>query len=337
MKKVIIGVLIMLFSALGLFLLDTPLCSAQQLLEETGDKQALERAEESIFISVNAHIIEGKSIIRNGETWIEVDLIQSIVTLLGGEASYHKKGHLFAMSGLAFKQDSKPAFDGAGNFRLIIDGDIYHVPCQETEEDVFLSVHTLEAVLYETNMQIQKDPAKNLMTISPLVTEKPLSKLEDQEKAAGGDKPPASSPVEEEKAVKDYMESLKRVFQRHNPKRFNIGRLEEIILEAGLTEDINPDIFKNLKDQQMEFLKEIKKLSPPNQETKEIQDLAVSVLSKMIDILDICEIILTLPKNQENPEAQEQLIKLYQEMGDEEALFNQKVRDVRNRYKMPPP
>ena len=336
-KRVNTLILILLLYALGLVLLNTASCGAQQLSEDTNETNTLEYAEQNIFISVNAHIVEGKSMVKNDDLWIEIDLIQSIITLLGGESSYNKKGRLFAISGLTFKRDSKPAFDVAGDFRLIIDGDIYHVPFQEIDEDIFLSVQTLENLLYQINMQVQKDSAKNLLTISPLITDKPLLKPEEKEKTTAADKSPASSSVEEENAVKDYMESLKRVFQRHRPKRFDIGRLEEIVLEAGLTEGINPDIFKNLKDQQIEFLKEIKKLSPPNQETKEIQDLAVSVLSKMVEILEICEIILTMPKNQENPEAQEQLSKLYQEMGEEEALFNQKVREVRSRYKMPPP
>ncbi len=144
---------------------------------------------------------------------------------------------------------------------------------------------------------------------------------------------PPGKEVSGQEAIKKYMDDLKSVFQGNRP-----GKKETKSLEQATPGKVDPiKALKKLRDEQVQFLEAIKKLTPPDKETKKIHQLALSIVTKLQRVTELGITILSTPKDQDNPRAREELMKLNREIIDEEADFNRRVLIIREKYKLGPP
>lgn len=282
---------------------------------------------ENFTFTAGDKIIGGKCLKKNGETWITATLAVDVMKSVGAGANYSSGENLLVLNHPSINKSGvalPPA--SSTDFRIVINGSIHKTASLKNGNEAYIPIKVLVTILESSGRQVEIDNASNLAAVSGGTKAAPIASPS-----------PSPVPVEKSEAVKKYMDDLKKVFLENRPGVKEMGSLDKSVGDEnfGITNPL--EALKKLRVEQEKFLVEIKKLSPPDEETKEIHRLALDIVGKMLRVSDLGIRLLSTPRGQDNPKAAEELIRLNREIKNEEADFNNRVIHIRQKYKIGPP
>lgn len=290
---------------------------------------------ETFTFTSEAKIIKGSCIKSDGKTWIDGNLVKKIFEASGAEASFDSDTELLALGNVPADPSiiKLPAAKGEP-FTIVINGVILKTSHIRRGSDVFIPVEAVKTIMESAGKKVTFDNSSNLAAISagsPVImplsapAEKPVS----VETPTVSPKPALLKGKEKKEAVVSYLNSLKKILEDSKPgeaekKKFGSMEPGKDVISS---EDMNAVVEKQKK-----MLEEIKKLNPPEEETGEIHQLAISISAKMIRVMELASRLLSLPDTRANPDAEKEMAMLLKQLTEEEKLFNEKVGNVKKKY-----
>lgn len=324
--------LFMLFITVLLTTLFSPVYGEE---DSGGNKKFFSGKEETYTFTVGANIIKGSCIKSTGTTWIDGNLAKKIFEATGAEASFDSGAKLLALGNIPANPSAIKLPAGGGEaFTLVINGVILKTVCIKSGNGVFIPVNVIKVIMEAAGKKFSSDDSSNLAAISTgsstvIPHPTPAETPEPVETPAVSADPPVLMGKEKKEAVTAYMNSLKKILDDSKPSEADKKKFGS--LEPG-KDAINPDDMKAVVDKQRKMLEQIKKLSPPDEETGEIHHLAISISAKMIRVMEIVTKLITMPDTRANPEAEKEMAMLLKQLTEEERDFNNKVKAVRKKY-----
>ncbi len=302
-----------------------------------GDKKFFSDKEETYTFTVGAKIIKGLCIKSAGKTWIDGNLARKIFEATGAEASFDPGAKLLALGNIPSNPSAiqLPA-DRGGVFTLVINGVILKTVCIKSDSGVFIPLNVIKVIMESSGKKFTSDDSSNLAAISTassIITPNPTPAEKPESMITPVVSPESLPPEGKEKikAISSYLNSLKKILEDSKPNEADKKKFSS--LEPG-KDTMNPDDLKVVVDKQRKMLEQIKKLSPPDEETGEIHHLAISISAKMIRVMEIVTKLITMPDTRANPEAEKEMAMLLKQLTEEEKLFNEKVKNIRKKYKL---
>lgn len=326
---------------LSIFLLVSSPCLAQQ-------KGAQPRPYKVV---VKGKIVKGEMIESAPGAWLSAATFSSVMSAMGARSSFDQPSRLMVIEapGSVGKVEGLP-FQEKNPMLIVLNSGIYKVPCLEEAGSLFLPFSVAQKIFAAMGYEAKEDKTEALLVLSGSgIQDKPAQDAAAEKtnatkpetvastSATEGDTPSQLTPEELEQRgqVREYMDHLKGIFDKYKPSGDDFKKLQNVAQEAlgklGNV-DINMNDLADVVEKYTRATDEIKTLKPPNLETSEIQDLAISVFGKMGRLMQLAIQILTMEKGYDNPQALEKFQVLRQEINSQTTLFDQKVRAVRKKY-----
>ena len=284
---------------------------------------------------MGAKIIKGSCIKSSGKTWIDGNLAKNIFEATGAEASFDSGARLLALGNIPANPASiKFSSNKGDSFTLVINGVILKTSCIKSGNGVFIPVDVIKTIMESSGKKFTLDDSGNLAAIStgsPIINSHPTPTVKPEPVATLTipAEPSSLKGKEKKEAIAAYMNSLKKILEDSKPSEADKKKFGS--LEPG-KDAINPDDMNAVVEKQRKMLEQIKKLTPPEEETGEIHHLAISISAKMIRVMEIATKLISMPETRANPEAEKEMVMLLKQLSDEEKTFNEKVKMVRKKY-----
>ncbi|MCE1246651.1 MAG: hypothetical protein LWY06_08410 [Firmicutes bacterium] len=307
---------------------------------------------DKIVVTVGANIIKGDSLKSGGRKYLDTDLVVAVLKALNVNASFD-----LSVMALAMEKPQTaaklPVSEPNGNLTVVIGGTILKTDSCVADQKAYINYRFVENLLKGMGYEVKFDSASNFITIADKtepVAEPAVASASDPEQptpaTASVPPPPVKNiepaqPAGKEKqsediqAIASYMNALKKIFDDNAPeKEPKKGKQDGAIpdLTSIRGEDLKPVI-----DKQKKIIAEINKLTPPEEQTKEIHKLAVDVMAKMLRATELASQIFSLPEGHRKPAVEEEILELNRQITDDQILFNRKVIMLRQKYNLGKP
>jgi len=292
--------------------------------------------------TVGAKIIKGKCLKIKDKTWIDGALFCNLMKSLGVESSYDPSTSILALGNAPINTGKIKLTKHTGDpFKIVINGKIFKTGQTRSGNSVYIPIDTIKTILEAMGNRVEVDNSSNLAAVSSGGSSAKTgispskSPIPDKTPHTGTPSPvPAGIQAE---AVGNYMNALKKVMDKHRPGKKEKEKFGTAIPGPANKETPTSDDMKGIQKKLTGMLEDIRRLSPPNEETKEIHRMALSVTTKMIRIMDLASGIHKLPKDRANPKVEQELLMLVRQVRREEPEFREKVRILRKKYNLGPP
>ncbi|MCD4784760.1 MAG: hypothetical protein K8T10_13145 [Candidatus Eremiobacteraeota bacterium] len=304
------------------------------------EKSTGETGIEDFTFTVNEKIIKGNSLKEKDGIRIDGETLHKVMKSLGIKSSYSADAKTLTLSESSINTDNLKLPKAQKNaFIIVINGKIFKTKFKKSGEKNFILIDTVEKIVKSTGAKINTDRASN---ISAVTKEEKTAKSPDSHKKEKKedilDVPikPDIAGKEAVEAIGLYMGSLKKLFDKNKPSQGEIGNFRKLLVNLVAGEEIDAGDLAGFIGKFTRIKEGLKKLNPPGAETREIQRLAKSLIAKRIKIIEIGIKLLKIPKGESNPNMGSDLIMLMKQVKDEENQFNDKVRKIRDKYKLGP-
>jgi hypothetical protein len=260
-------------------------------------------------------------------TWIETGSFAALWEALGAKCSFDPAIPLLAVSinRNTARAEGLPV-PGITPLAIALNGEIYRVPCKKEEKSYFIPLKVLENCLNAAGFVLEQAPGQK----GAAIREKPTGE------APAAATPPAKAPVPADRAqIKDYMDRLKTIFDKYKPAGNEMEIFQDILLNPGSGKKKGDP--SQVAGKYSQALEELKALTPPDAETREINDLAKGVFEGMGRMIALAADLLKMEKGYDSPETLEKIHELNRMISRDSALFDQKVKDIRKKYDLGPP
>ncbi len=307
----------MLLWAIGLILLTTVSCSAKE-----NKKEVVSQSKEFILsVILEDNILKTKAIKRGDVLFLKASNLPSLFKELKAKSQYDPEGKILTIF-YNGKIDANLPSVKEESVTIVINGKIHRVPSICIRGKRYISASYIKEILRGMGYSWKYDKNTNIVTVIG------RNKKQSTEKSARRDASP--------KEIKRYMNTLKRLFREYKPKNFR-----EISVQAALGDKKNLKSaikeMKNIQKECEEMVARIDSLTPPNDETRKVHNLALSIFRKIAKFMELSQEILESPPDVLNPKAVEKLQKLNREILKEQVEFDNLVIKIRNKYKLGPP
>lgn len=337
----------LLFSyVLTLFLLSHQFCPTSVYAHNTSvitaedEKVAGENRIGDFTFTVDEKIIKGNSLKEKDKIWIDGETLHKVMKSLGIKSSYSADAKTFTLSESSINTDNlKFPEIKKDPFIIVINGNIFKTIFKKSGDKNFILIETVEKIVKSTGAKINTDRASK---ISAVTKEEKVSKSPGSDKTEKKDDIP-DLPVKPDIAGKEaveaiglYMGSLKQLFDENKPSQGEIGKFRKLLVNLVAGEEIDAGDLTGFIGKFDRIKEGLKNLNPPEAETREIQRLAGSLIAKRKKILELGIKLIKIPEGESNPNMESDLIMLMKQVKDEENQFNEKVRKIRDKYKLGP-
>jgi hypothetical protein len=303
--------------------------------QAAGDESQVSR----FTFTVNGKIIKGASMRKDGVLWVDAGAFNEAERSLGAKSEFDSAGKIMTVTinKEAKAIDSLPTPSGKP-FSIVLNGKIIKTSCLSSGGKIFVPFESTEKVFSSLGCRVEKDLDARLATVT--MDEPPrdavgmpsIPNLPNVEKAGEvlGD-----LNARKEK-VGHYIDSLKKIFDSNKPNNEDQNALSSVIGEVGSGKQMNLEGINSVRKKYAKAIDEMKKLTPPDEETGKIHNLAIDVFTKMDSLVDQGIQLLSLSDGLDIPGALEKIRMLNDDINREGREFDERVKALRKKYNLGP-
>ncbi len=280
-------------------------------------------------------IIKSPVMEAEGRRWIHASSVAEVLSALKIESSYEEASALMAISP-GIRPSGEPELGSAGDhpLRIVAGGRILRMPAMTLEGKHFVPMDSAEALLLWLGVKIEKDPAGGLWALT-LEESAPRREPSPETPDIPGD--PGihidKDTLDKAEKVREYLDLLREIFDRNKPSAGDLLKIQDGLINIG-TGRVDADDLLKLGKKYQQAAVEIGDLVPPDEETREINDLGIRVFDKMKEMVDVSVDLMKLEQGFDNPGAVERFRRLGDEITRDGALFDRLVLKLREKYDM---
>lgn len=337
MNKKLSKPVVILFTAALLILMSVNVSPAQEKPDAEG---------QSVKFVYKGKIVNAPSRAQDGVRWIAVDGAKKAFEAMGAVCSYDDGAKLLAVdpAGEVKEIGSMPApstGSGVKPFYIVLKSKIHRTTHTMEAGKAYVPLKAVKKTVAAMGFTVNFDEKTMIMTVSD--DKKDGSKKDDVKKKTDvkkdqpGALPDVSKiPGADREEVKKYMDALKILFDKYKPSGKDMKVFDGALSDIGKGE-IKVDGLVRIIGKYAEAVEEMKKLNPPNVETREIQNLGLGVFEKMKRLMEKAKKLLSMDKGLDNPKLLEEIMILNREISRESQEFDQKARAIRKKYDLGKP
>jgi hypothetical protein len=298
--------------------------------------------------AIDGKIVKGTWLTGSGGSWVDATSLARALESFGASASLDQGAKLLAVG-----MEGAPGMQGApaGNaFTIVLNGKITKIACIVQKDQVFVPLDAAVALfkgLGARSAEADKDAA--LLSVSgrasqasaasptPAAATATTATPSPGSSAETAAKEPAKADPAHREKVRVYLDSLKKIFNGNKPNALDQEKIDQAILAVGSGGKFDARALNQIRKKYASVIGQIKGLSPPDQETSIINELAAQVFMLMDEVLGEANRIFTAGEHIDIPSALDKIRLLNSAIDRISRDFDQRVRDVRQRYRLGPP